>query len=145
MPINTIASASRKQMRHVLAVFNSIVFDYIVRLKMAGLDLTQTIIKQIPVPEEERYEDIITFRGVEASIEEHINSRIKVLYASDNRMSGLFDDTDTYMLNFSSRKQILSELDSLIAIMYRIKQDDLSNIAIHFNKFYSKREIEEFF
>ncbi len=135
----------RKQMRHVLAVFNSIVFDYIVRLKMAGLDLTQTIIKQIPVPEEERYEDIITFRGVEASIEEHINSRIKVLYASDNRMSGLFDDTDTYMLNFSSRKQILSELDSLIAIMYRIKQDDLSNIAIHFNKFYSKREIEEFF
>ena len=60
-------------------------------------------------------------------------------------MSGLFDDTDTYMLNFSSRKQILSELDSLIAIMYRIKQDDLSNIAIHFNKFYSKREIEEFF
>lgn len=136
---------SRKQMRHVLAVFNSIVFDYIVRLKMAGLDLTQTIIKQIPVPREERYEDTTIFRGVKASLEEHINSRMKVLYASDNRMSGLFDDTDTYMLNSSCRKQILSELDSLIAILYQIKQDDLRNIAISFNKFYDKNEIEEFF
>lgn len=34
-------------MLHILALFNSVVFDYIVRLKMAGLDLTQTIIKQI--------------------------------------------------------------------------------------------------
>nr|WP_106789241.1 N-6 DNA methylase [Massilistercora timonensis] len=135
----------RKQMRHVLAVFNSIVFDYIVRLKMAGLDLTQTIIKQIPVPKEERYKDNIIFCGVEASIEEHINSRIKVLYASDNRMSGLFDDTNTYMLNLSSRKQILSELDSLVAITYQIKQDELRNIAMNFNKFYNKNEIEEFF
>ncbi|WP_122641647.1 N-6 DNA methylase [Luxibacter massiliensis] len=136
---------TRKQMRHVLAVFNSIVFDYIVRLKMVGLDLTQTIIRQIPVPKEERYENIIIFSGVEASIEEHINSRIKVLYASDNRMSGLFDHTDTYMVNSSGRKQILSELDSLVAILYRIKQEDLRNIAISFNKFYDKNEIEEFF
>ena len=132
-------------MRHVLAVFNSIVFDYIVRLKMVGLDLTQTIIRQIPVPKEERYENIIIFSGVEASIEEHINSRIKVLYASDNRMSGLFDHTDTYMVNSSGRKQILSELDSLVAILYRIKREDLRNIAISFNKFYDKNEIEEFF
>lgn len=135
----------RKQMRHILAVFNSIVFDYIVRLKMAGLDLTQTIVRQIPVPEEERYEHIIIFSGVEASIEEHINSRMKVLYTSDNRMSGLFEDTDTYVLNSSSRKQILSELDSLVSILYRIKQEDLKRIAASFSKFYEKKEIEEFF
>ena len=31
-------------MLQILVLFNSIIFDYIVRLKMAGLDLTQTII-----------------------------------------------------------------------------------------------------
>lgn len=101
----------RKQLMHVLAVFNSIVFDYIVRLKMAGLDLTQTIIKQIPVPEEDRYEASFVLNGVEATIEEHINSRIKLLYSSDYRMSSLFDGVVTYTLKPSSRKQVIAEID----------------------------------
>jgi hypothetical protein len=135
----------RRQLRHVLAIFNSIVFDYIVRLKMAGLDLTQTIIKQIPVPEDNRYEDIIVFDGVKAAVEDHINSRMSVLYASDSRMSELFMEADTYALNSSNRKQILSELDRLVAILYQITREDLKNIALTFNKFYDKNEIEQFF
>ena len=34
----------------ILALFNSKVFDFFVRLKMGGIDLTQSVVRQIPVP-----------------------------------------------------------------------------------------------
>lgn len=77
-------------MLHILALFNSVVFDYIVRLKMAGLDLTQTIIKQIPIPDTKSFEKELVYMG--ETIEKHINSRIRMLYASNQRLDNLFAD-----------------------------------------------------
>ena len=57
--IQLLQMNENEDMIQILALFNSIVFDYIVRLKMAGLDLTQTIVKQIPVPSDANYEKII--------------------------------------------------------------------------------------
>lgn len=81
-------------MLQILVLFNSIIFDYIVRLKMAGLDLTQTIIKQIPVPKKEIYESVIVFQDKEDTIRNHVYARIKYLYAKDKRVSALFENND---------------------------------------------------
>ncbi len=135
----------KNKMLHVLAIFNSIIFDYIVRMKMAGLDLTQTIIKQMPVPSEDKYEEVISFDGMKATIESHINSRIKALYRSDNRMNQLFDGIASYEILENDRKKIISEIDRLVARLYGLDDKRLKLIAKTFNKFYHKNEIEEFF
>lgn len=141
-----ILQLSEKKMLHILALFNSIVFDYIVRLKMAGLDLTQTIIKQIPVPGEECYGNVIPFKGIDATLEIHINSRIKLLYQSDKRMNGIFENVKTYQLpEDKTRKEVIAEIDSLIAILYSIDEEKLKRIASSFTKYYSKQEIERLF
>lgn len=141
-----ILQMSNEKMIHILALFNSIVFDYIVRLKMAGLDLTQTIIKQIPVPDEQCYQKLITFKGMDATIEVHINSRIKELYKSDKRMHGLFVNMETYQLRADiTRKEIIAEIDLLAAILYSIDKEKLRKIALSFPKYYSKKEVERFF
>lgn len=141
-----ILQLPKREMLHILALFNSVVFDYIVRLKMAGLDLTQTIIKQIPVPGTKLFEKELVYMGERATIEKHINSRIKMLYASDRRLDNFFADVDTYPIKGEvSRKQIIAEIDKLAAQIYGIKQDTFKNILHEFGKYYSEKEVEAYF
>lgn len=138
--------SDNRRMLHVLAVFNSIVFDYMVRLKMAGLDLTQTILRQIPVPQEMRYEEQMEFKGVEGTIELHLNSRIAKLYEKDKRMDALFEAVDLYPLAGNrERKEIIAELDLLVARLYGIGKAQLHRIAASFDKYYSEEELERWF
>ena len=133
-----------RQMLHILALFNSIVFDYIVRLKMAGLDLTQSIIKQIPVPQIKQYDNVITFNGKTASISTHIISRLNVLYSDDIRINNIFKKYYLYKVN-GNRKTIIAEIDKIIGHLYGISNHDLKKIAHCFDLFYSKEEINLFF
>ncbi len=141
-----LLQSGRKEMLHILSLFNSIIFDYIVRLKMVGLDLTQTIIRQIPVPEEEAFYEELDFMGKTASVETHINSRLKQLYFSDFRLKDLFEGIETYALDSgTSRKQIIAEIDQLTAFLYSINEESLKKIALTFKKYYSEEEVEMFF
>ena len=47
----------------ILALFNSKVFDFFVRLKMGGIDLTQSVVRQIPVPFREAWNSMVTLHG----------------------------------------------------------------------------------
>lgn len=129
----------------LLALFNSIVFDYIVRLKMAGLDLTQTIIKQIPVPKKEKFKLLVSFQNEEDSFENHIGKRIKILYQNDKRVCSLFEGYEGYKDTKKSRKQIIAELDLLIGFMYGLSQKEVKEIAKKFDKYYSNEEVEQWF
>ena len=141
-----ILQLSKRKMRHILALFNSIVFDYMIRLKMAGLDLTQTIIRQMPVPDESCYNKRILFQGTDAAIEVHIDSRMKELYKSDRRINDFFTDVETYPLQAGkTRKEIIAEIDSLVAILYSINDEKLRKIALSFPRYYSRQEVERLF
>lgn len=138
--------SSKYEMLNVLALFNSIVFDYIVRLKMVGLDLTQTIVKQMPIPKKEKFAEKICFMGIEASIEKHINSRIRVIYNNDHRIDNFFDGIETYFITpDSSKKKLIYEIDILIGALYGINKDGMRNIARSFTGYYEKKELEEWF
>lgn len=134
-----------EDMLQILVLFNSIIFDYIVRLKMAGLDLTQTIIKQIPVPKKEIYESIIIFHDKEDTIRNHLHARIKYLYSKDKRVNILFENSDVCNSVNKSRKQIISELDCLVGIMYGLSKEQVKEIANTFDKYYTKKEVEQWF
>lgn len=141
-----ILQLPKRDLLHVLAIFNSVIFDYIVRLKMAGLDLTQTIIKQIPIPDTAEFRREVSFMNRIAPIETHINSRVRALYLSDERLTHLFDDIDIYDIGKSrNRKQIVAEIDRLIAMAYGIDMDALKQIAASFEKYYTKEEVEKWF
>lgn len=73
----------------LLALFNSIIFDYFVRIKMPGLDLTQGVIKQIPVPSKEDYNEVLLFNGKEVQLKTHILSFAVSLLREEERLSGL--------------------------------------------------------
>lgn len=133
-------------MLHILALFNSVVFDYIVRLKMAGLDLTQTIIKQIPVPDERIFDKRIVFDEVDDSINAHINSRLYILYKNDVRIRDVFAEIEYYEIKDSrEKKHVIAEIDILTAILYGMDRNRLRKIVCSFDKFYTKEEVEKWF
>ena len=133
-----------RQMLHLIALFDSIVFDYIVRLKMVGLDLTQTILKQLPVPSIESYERVINYNGIEATFSTHILSRLHTLYSDDNRVADTFSKYDLYKVN-GSRREVIAEIDQLIGELYGLSENTVLDIAKSFDSFYSKEEVAAYF
>lgn len=142
--IQVLQLNDERQMLHVLALFNSIVFDYMIRLKMAGLDLTQTIIKQIPVPQNEKYDMVIEFKNITASVSVHLISRLKKLYEDDRRLDGIFSKYEVYEIA-DSRKVIISDIDKIIAKLYGVGDGELKDIALSFDAYYTKEEVESLF
>ena len=87
--IQMLQTESEEELIMLLALFNSIPFDYLVRIKMPGIDLTQTVIKQIPVPERGAYEEIILFNGVSATLKKHILSYTVSILQEESRLDPL--------------------------------------------------------
>ena len=113
---------------------------------MAGLDLTQMIVRQIPVPDPEEYAAEILFDGVCASMREHIIARVRHLYQDDVRMDDLFENIKPYPISpRKERKKVIAELDRLIGMAYGLSPVALREIAEGFDKYYTKIECMEWF
>ncbi|MGX7108671.1 Eco57I restriction-modification methylase domain-containing protein [Facklamia miroungae] len=123
----------------ILAIFNSVIFDYIVRLKMPGIDLTQSVIKDIPVPEIKDFDKIVTYKGYKTSIYEHIKVRIGWLYRNDPRVSDLFN-SKVYAYKSSKIMECEKEIDELIAKLYQTNDEEIKRIASNFLAYYSNNK-----
>ena len=110
----------------VLSIFNSAIFDYILRLKLSGIDLTQQIVKQMPVPSDDDLTRVISFCGTERTIREHIVSRAKSLAES------VLGVKDTNM-DSAERKRIIAEVDDLVLHAYNLRDEEMNCLGYCFN------------
>ena len=51
----------------------------------------------------------------------------------------------TLALHFTSRKQIIAEIDRLVALLYGLNEETFENILHTFSKYYSEKEVEAYF
>lgn len=143
--IQLLQHSDKKTLVLILALFNSIVFDYIIRLKLSGIDLTQAIIKQMPVPDLVVFEREITFKGEKNNLYELIFDRQAQLYSNDYRLSEFYKSAieiknqREYELN---RFRNIIELDYLISIAYGLEFSSLLNIAESMDAFYTAEYID---
>lgn len=141
---------NKKSLTILLSLFNSVVFDYMVRLKLNGIDLTQTILKQIAVPSKKRFETQIVFNGVNATFYDHIAYRVALLLSNDARMISY--SSQIMPINYpnkhhqyENRKEIIAEIDQLIAKVYDINEVTFKRILLSFPSFYSQEELDSYF
>lgn len=130
------------------ALFNSIIFDYMVRLKLNGIDLTQKILKQIAVPKKERFEEELLFLGVKSTLYQHIAVRVAWLLSDDERLHSFCQEIHPKEYPFydaTDRKRVLSEIDFLIAKAYKISDAVFKRIIKTFPSFYSSDELQCYF
>jgi len=133
--IQLLQTSNIEHLLLLVALFNSIPFDYFVRLKLSGIDLTQNIINQIPVPPLSAYEKEIEFLGVYDSIKHHIFNRVYALYRNEDRLKALFE-LSGYSFSIEGfdkpKKELMNELDILVAEAYGIPSDILETIMTKF-------------
>lgn len=100
------------EMLLILSIFNSAIFDDILRMKLCGIDLTQKIIKQMPVPSRNRLADVINYNGTSAPIRDHLIHRARHLLRNvfDEDASG-FTEND---------RDIMADIDRIVAIAYNV-------------------------
>ena len=105
----------------ILALFNSKVFDCFVRLKMGGIDLTQSVVRQIPVPFREAWNSMVTLHGVDYTALDAVRALERLLYRNEPDLCGLWDgvpeikNADNY---YKTAADVREEIDKIIFQMY---------------------------
>jgi hypothetical protein len=103
----------------LLAIINSVPFDFITRVKFYGANLIKNIIEQLP---------IIPFEIISKFQEEIINRVLKLSYTSDSIKSFAVDLNyigEPFVFNSMERHKIKCELDAIISHLYKIEYADL--------------------
>ena len=105
----------------ILALFNSKVFDFFVRLKMGGIDLTQSVVRQISVPFREAWNSMVTLHGVDYTALDAVRALERLLYRNEPDLCGLWDgvpeikNADNY---YKTAADVREEIDKIIFQMY---------------------------
>ncbi|MFG1486150.1 N-6 DNA methylase [Halobacteriovorax sp. RZ-1] len=131
---------SQHELLYILAVFNSIPFDYIVRSKLNGIDLTQTVIKQTTFPDYNRLKSVVFFDGLSASLKNHICARSYLLSKNDCDIENVYPSTliDSISRNPSRLRQ---DLDILVSFAYGISPSQFLDIIKDFKKFVNENKL----
>lgn len=137
-------TTDKNDLLYLCGLFNSVVFDFILKKKLSGIDLTQSIINQIPVPNIEQITSIISFNGGEATVKHHISLLVFSLLNNDIRLYTLFESLGfTYPLD-ESRFELIRKVDLLFIFLYKLKDSEIELVLSEFGKQYSKEDLKWF-
>lgn len=116
-------------------VFNSMIFDYIVRQKISSAHLNKYTLIQIAFPEPETFKKIIQRNGVSRSAKEWIHEEIKLLFGYTESLLPLvtpFGVKEPIIWNKELRFEKICFLDAIIAEIYGLSRSDLEYILTTF-------------
>lgn len=135
--IQMLQTPDKEELVLLLALFNSIPFDYFVRIKMPGLDLTQSVIKQIPVPSEIDYERTIAVGNITATLKKHILSYAVSLLKDEGRLKELTDKLagTVYVVTGMSKEEKQKMIDLLFKEAYHLDDATFKEILRTFPKY----------
>ncbi|WP_370900295.1 Eco57I restriction-modification methylase domain-containing protein [Chryseobacterium gossypii] len=129
---------------YLCGLFNSVVFDFILKKKLSGIDLTQSVINQMPVPNIEQITSIITFNGSKASFKQHISLLVFSLLQNDIRLNPLFKTLDLKTPINESRFELIRKIDLLFMLLYKLNHLEVELVLSAFQKQYSKEDLKWF-
>jgi len=129
---------------YLCGLFNSVVFDFILKKKLSGIDLTQSVINQMPVPSIEQTASTISFNGGEATIKLQISLLVFSLLQNDVRLLPLFETLDLNTPVDESRFELVRKIDLLFMLLYRVNDSEIELVLSEFSKQYSKEDLNWF-
>lgn len=129
---------------YLCGLFNSVVFDFILKKKLSGIDLTQSVINQMPVPSIEQTSSIISFNGGFATIKQQISLLVFSLLQNDVRLLPLFETLDLNTPVDESRFELVRKIDLLFMLLYKLKDSEIELVLSEFSKQYSKEDLNWF-
>lgn len=135
--INHISGVDAEEALLLVGLFNSYTVDYVARQKVSGTELSQFIIRQLPIPSPQRFNEV-RLKG------EPIRQRItelslRLLYTA-NDLSGFADEAGygeepfQFTGDAESREAIRTELEALVCHVYGIEASDIDRLFSTFEQ-----------
>lgn len=135
-------TTNQDDLLYLSGLFNSVVFDFILKKKLSGIDLTQSVINQMPVPNIEQTTNKINFNGSEATFKHHITLLVFSLLKNDVRLNSLFENLglQNEVLR-ESKFETIRKLDLLFMALYKLTDTEVELVLPEFSKQYSKEDL----
>lgn len=135
--IQMLQTTDEEDLVMLLALFNSVPFDYFVRIKMPGLDLTQSVIKQIPVPSDSDYNVVLEFDGIKCTLRKHILSYVISILKGEDKLNGLVHrfENSVYIVEGKDVSQKQKMIDLLFKKAYHLDDDAYEELLLKFPKY----------
>jgi len=137
-------TTNQNDLLYLAGLFNSVTFDFILKKKLGGIDLTQSVINQIPVPDNEQISRILNFNNRETTIKHHISLLVSTLLRNDVRLKPLIEHLDNGFEKNDSRLEIIRKIDLLFIYLYNLNDLELELIINEFSKQYTKKDLKWF-
>ncbi|MBA3674660.1 MAG: hypothetical protein H0W75_06830, partial [Chitinophagaceae bacterium] len=135
-------TTNQNDLLYLSGLFNSVVFDFILKKKLSGIDLTQSVINQIPVPNREQTASKINFNGGEATINHHISLLVFSLFRNDVRLNSLFENLELQNeIRSESKFETVRKIDLLFMALYKLTDSEVELVLVEFSKQYSKKDL----
>ncbi len=127
---------------YLSGLFNSVVFDFILKKKLSGIDLTQSVINQMPVPNIELITSKINFNDGCATIKQHISLLVFSLLRNDVRLNSLFKNLELINEVANENKfETVRKIDLLFMALYKLTGAEVELVLAEFSKQYSKTDL----
>ena len=138
-------TTNQNDLLYLSGLFNSVVFDFILKKKLSGIDLTQSVINQMPVPNIEQTTSKIKFNGGEATIKHHISLLVVSLLRNDVRLNSLFENLELQNeIRSESKFETVRKIDLLFMALYKLTNSEVELVLAEFSKQYSKADLSWF-
>jgi hypothetical protein len=135
-------TTTQNDLLYLLGLFNSVVFDFMLKKKLSGIDLTQSVINQMPVPIIEQITSVINFYGDRASIKNHISQLVFSLLRNDVSLNPLFENLELQNEIISKSKfETVRKIDLLFMALYNLSDSEVELVLAEFSKQYSKEDL----
>ena len=136
--VQFLITSRNEELIYLACLFNSVIFDFVVKNKLTGIDLTQTVIKQIPIPE------IILTKG--DSCNKLFNRLIDICYTlltTDDRMDHLWDGFAVNKIDTKNREDLFVMLDSIVGHLYGLNNEEIKYIAEKYPNLYTPERTQQ--
>jgi hypothetical protein len=135
-------TTNQNDLLYLSGLFNSVVLDFILKKKLSGIDLTQSVINQMPIPNIEQTTIRINFNGGEATIKHHISLLVFSLFRNDVRLNSLFQNLELKNeIRSESKFETVRKIDLLFMALYKLTDSEVELVLAEFTKQYSKEDL----
>ena len=129
------------------SIFLSFTFDYILRQKLGGTNLSLFILEQLPMPTPELISTFrINYKNNSGRLDEFLIERAAKLIVTSNSLKCVLDDlniNESPYVWHEERKQLVWEIDAAVAHLYGLDKDMYEHIFTEF-RIQKDKDISEF-
>lgn len=122
-------TSEKENLLYLCALFNSVVFDFVVKKKLSGIDLTQSVINQMPVPD----------KNIDSATLSMIDRLVISLLKDDERLALSFAEQDQEDVP-DDRHCIIRTIDLIFMKLYKLTVPEVLLVLSEFTKQYDETD-----